>query len=270
MGEVHLSGDQRSSTVAFPPRTDVLGVPISMTSYAQMLALVDRRPRDRATVVAVCNVHSVMSARRDPALWDAIASADVSTTDGVPLVWYVRATVRPEQTRVYGPDLMRAALPHGVDRGWRHYLYGTTDETLDRLQSAIDADAPGAVVAGRTAPPFRPLTQAEEDTVVADVRASGADILWVSLGMPRQELFMQQVAHRLPGVMLIGVGAAFDLLSGTVPQAPAWLQRIGMEWLFRLWQEPRRLWRRYLLNNPQFAVLAVRDVLRHRFARPTS
>lgn len=265
MADVDLAGG-RPSAAAFPPQTDVLGVPISMTSYEQVLGLVERRPRDSATVVTVCNVHSVMTARRDPALMDAIASADVATTDGVPLVWYVRATARPDQTRVYGPDLMRAALPHGVDRGWRHYLYGTTEATLDRLVAAIAADAPGAQVVGRTAPPFRPLTADEEDAVVADILSSRPDIVWVGLGMPRQELFMHGIARRLPGVVLVGVGAAFDLLSGTVPQAPAWLQRMGLEWLFRLWQEPRRLWRRYLVNNPAFAALALRQVVRHRSA----
>ena len=197
-----------------------------------------------------------MSARRDAALYDAISQADIATSDGVPLVWLLRLTSRPGQTRVYGPDLMKLALQSGVERGWRHYLYGTTPPTLDRLRSAIARFAPGAVVVGQMAPPFRDLTPAETDDVVAELAASNADIIWVGLGMPRQEKWMHQIAPRLPGKTLVGVGAAFDLLSGTVPQAPPLLQRAGLEWAFRLWQEPRRLWRRYVLNNPMYLVLA--------------
>ena len=126
---------------------------------------------------------------------------------------------------------------------------------------------PGARIAGASAPPFRDLTPAEEEQLVDELRASGADIVWVGLGMPRQELFMRRMAERLPGITLIGVGAAFDLLSGTVPQAPAWLQRVGLEWLFRLAQEPRRLWRRYIVNNPAYLVLGSWQVLRDRARR---
>ena len=202
------------------PKTAIAGVPISSTSYEEVLEVIGRRPADRALVIAVCNVHSVMSARRDAALYDAISQADIATSDGVPLVWLLRLTGRPGQTRVYGPDLMKLALQSGVARGWRHYLYGTTPPTLDRLRSAITRFAPGAVVVGQMAPPFRDLTPAETDAVVAELAASNADIVWVGLGMPRQEKWMHQIAPRLPGKTLVGVGAAFDLLSGTVPQAP--------------------------------------------------
>jgi N-acetylglucosaminyldiphosphoundecaprenol N-acetyl-beta-D-mannosaminyltransferase len=248
-------------------RIDVLGMPVSATSYTEVVDLIGCRPTDRAYVVAVCNVHSVMSARRDPQLRAAIIRADLATSDGMPLVWYLRLMGRAEQTRVYGPDLMRVSLRAGVARGWTHYLYGTTETTLDRLEEGIASYAPGARIAGRYAPPYRPLSRPEEDAVVADITSSGADIVWVGLGMPRQELFMHRIAPRLPGVALIGVGAAFDLISGTIPQAPPWLQRMGLEWLFRLWQEPRRLWRRYIINNPLFAVVAASQIIRYRVQR---
>ena len=246
------------------PKTAIAGVPISSTSYEEVLEVIGRRPVDRALVIAVCNVHSVMSARRDAALYDAISQADIATSDGVPLVWLLRLTGRPGQARVYGPDLMKLALQSGVARGWRHYLYGTTPPTLDRLRSAITRFAPGAVVVGQMAPPFRDLTPAETDAVVAELAASNADIVWIGLGMPRQEKWMHQIAPRLPGKALVGVGAAFDLLSGTVPQAPPGLQRVGLEWAFRLWQEPRRLWRRYVLNNPLYLMLAAHQLIRYR------
>lgn len=246
-----------------PAKSLVVGTPISMTSYGEVLRLIDSRPRDQATVVAVCNVHSVMTARRNPAVAQALRSATVATPDGMPLVWVLRATANRGQRRVYGPDLMRAALPYGTDRGWRHYLFGGTSERLERLRGAIQNIAPGANIVGAYAPPFRPLTGDEERTVIADIVRTRADVVWVGIGMPKQELWMDSVRDRLPGTALIGVGAAFDLLSGTVRPAPAWMQRVGLEWLYRLTQEPRRLWRRYLWNNPAFALLALRQVVAH-------
>lgn len=253
-----------STLVGFPPRVPVVGTPISLTSYGEVLELLDARPADRATVVAICNVHSVMTARKEPQVARALAEADLATPDGMPLVWALRKLARPEQTRVYGPDLMRAALPHGVERGWRHYLYGATPDTLHRLQQACEELAPGVRIVGAHAPPFRPETAEERAAVLAHIRASGADLVWVGVGMPKQELWMHEVAPALPGVALLGVGAAFDLLSGVVPQAPAWLQDRGLEWAFRLAQEPRRLWRRYLVNNPQFVVALARQMVAGR------
>jgi len=252
-----------SETPAWPPKVNVVGTPISTTTYDEVLALLDRRARDRAVVVAVCNVHSVMTARRDAQLARALRTATIATPDGVPLVWALRAMGHRRQTRVYGPDLMRAALPYGVERGWRHYLYGGTPERLERLRSEVERIAPGAQIVGSHAPPFRPLTPAEEQREIEDIRNSQADLVWVGIGMPKQEKWMESVRARLPGVALLGVGAAFDLLSGTVPQAPAWMQRVGLEWLYRLRQEPRRLWRRYLINNPMYLVLLFGQLLTH-------
>jgi N-acetylglucosaminyldiphosphoundecaprenol N-acetyl-beta-D-mannosaminyltransferase len=247
-----------------PPKAPVVSTPISLTSYAEVLDLIDRRPADRALTIAFCNVHSVMTARRDPNVAGVLARMDVATSDGMPLVWMLRRLARAEQGRVYGPDLMEAALPHGVERGWKHYFYGASLETLQRLHRAAERLAPGVQIVGLHAPPYRELTPAEEDAIVADIRASGADVVWVGLGMPKQELWVDRMRDRLPGVALLAVGAAFDLLSGTVKQAPDWMQDRGLEWLYRLAKEPRRLWRRYLYNNPAFAVLVARDLLRQR------
>lgn len=251
-------------TGSLPQKMEIVGVPISLTNYGEVIEIIGRRPSDRPLAIAVCNVHSVMSARRDAALHQAISRADIATSDGVPLVWMMRLTGRPEQTRVYGPDLMQLALQKGVERGWRHYLYGATPATLEQLKCAIARFAPGAEIAGAMAPPFRDLTPAETDEVVAELCASKADIVWVGLGMPKQEKWIHQIAARLPGQALVGVGAAFDLLSGTVRQAPPALQRAGLEWAFRLWQEPRRLWRRYVLNNPLYLILAGAQLIRYR------
>ena len=257
--------DLVSSTTmdGLPPKMAILGLPISLTSYDEVLDIIGRRPPDRPLAIAVCNVHSVMSARRDRALHQAISRADIATSDGVPLVWMARLIARPDQARVYGPDLMRLALQSGVGQGWRHFFYGATPATLERLRKSIARFAPGAEIVGAMAPPFRELTPLETDEVVGRIRASRADVVWVGLGMPKQEKWIGAIAPRLPGQALVGVGAAFDLLSGTVRQAPPALQKIGLEWAFRLWQEPRRLWRRYVLNNPLYLVLAVAQLARH-------
>jgi N-acetylglucosaminyldiphosphoundecaprenol N-acetyl-beta-D-mannosaminyltransferase len=256
--------EQPGDTGRVHAKVAVLGTGISTVSYDDVLKAMDHAPRDRAQVFAFCNVHSVMTARRDEAVRRALRDATLTTPDGMPLVWVLRRRGRPEQSRVYGPDLMELALPHGVSRGWRHFLFGANDDTLDRLTASAKRLAPEVEIVGRFAPPYRPLTPAEDEEIVARIRDSGADQVWVGLGMPKQELWMQRVRDRLPGTTLLGVGAAFDLLSGTVPQAPDWLQDRGLEWAYRLWREPRRLWRRYLFNNPAFAVLATAEVVRLR------
>lgn len=234
---------------------EVLGTTLHTTSYEEVLDVLDHPVEGPARLLAFCNVHSVMTARRERDVRHALDAMDLACPDGMPLVWSLRRRGHPDQARVYGPDLMEHALRAGVANGWRHYLFGADEATLERLRAAADRIAPGVEIVGWHAPPFRPLTSAEEDAVVADVRRSGAQLVWVGLGMPKQELWMHHIHERLPGVTLLGVGAAFDLLSGTIPQAPDWLQERGLEWAYRLWREPRRLWRRYLYNNPGFVVL---------------
>jgi N-acetylglucosaminyldiphosphoundecaprenol N-acetyl-beta-D-mannosaminyltransferase len=246
-------------------RVAILGSPIAASSYDHVLRVLEQPASGpRARTLAFCNVHSVMTARRDRELARVLADADLANPDGMPLVWVLRRRGHPGQPRVYGPDLMEQALPHGVPLGWTHFLFGANEDTLDRLAASAEELAPGVRIVGRFAPPYRPLTPEEDDDVVARIRESGAELVWVGLGLPKQELWMDRVRDRLPGVTLLGVGAAFDLLSGTVPQAPDWIQDRGLEWAYRLWREPRRLWRRYLVNNPLFAVLATLEVLRAR------
>ncbi len=249
------------------PKHDILGTPISATSYAEVMELLRHPLPDRARMVAFCNVHSVMSARTDHALHDALTAMDLATPDGMPLVWTLRASGVDDQQRVYGPDLMEMAIPWGVQHGLKHYLYGASPQTLERLQARLAADFPDAQVVGAHSPPYRALTDAEETAVLQQIRASGADVVWVGLGMPKQELWIHRVAPQLPGVSLMAVGAAFDFLGGVVAQAPDWVQRIGMEWLYRLVKEPRRLWRRYVLNNPLFVVLILRQLAQARRGR---
>ncbi|MCP3995506.1 MAG: WecB/TagA/CpsF family glycosyltransferase [bacterium] len=251
--------------MGFPEKASVVGVPISITSYDDVIEKLTNRPSDTATVVAVCNVHSVMSARRNPALKEAISQAEIATPDGVPIVWGLKAMANRDQARVYGPELMRKAFVENV--GWKHYLYGSTPETLALLQARLEEIAPEAEIVGVFSPPFREMTVDESDAAMEAIRSSGADVVWVGLGMPKQELWMHRIRPELPGIALLGVGAAFDFLAGTVKQAPAWMQSAGLEWLFRLIQEPRRLWRRYIWNNPAYAFLLTLQVVGHKLRR---
>jgi len=235
-----------------PASRHILGMRVDATSYRaatrQILAWA-RAPRGRR--VCVANVHMVMEAHGDAAFRGLVNGADLVTPDGVPLVWALRLFGVDDATRVYGPTLMlhvcRAAARAGVPIA----LYGGTEESLDAVVDTLTDRFPGLEVACRIAPPFRPLTPAEDATYTAALRDSGARILFVGIGCPKQERWMAAHQARLPAVML-GVGAAFDFHAGRVRQAPGWLQAAGLEWLFRVCMEPRRLWRRYATHNPAF------------------
>lgn len=237
-------------------RVDVLGVPVSVCTYEsatrEILALASQ---GRSAAVAACPVHLVMCARRDAGLRAALAKFALVTPDGQPVRWAVNALGgKSLRERVYGPDLMfevcLAAAAHDVSV----YLYGSTEEILARLQANLSSLIPGLRIAGSYAPPFRLLTPDEDRAVTANINASGAGICFVALGCPRQEQWAAAHLGRVHSVMLC-VGAAFALHAGVSARAPRWMQDRGLEWLFRLMREPRRLWGRYILNNPQFLLL---------------
>ncbi len=216
-----------------------------------MSAVEARTPK----AVSTCTVYTVMSAREDAQAMRALHSADLVTPDGMPLVWLGRLWGSSEVSRVYGPDLFRAMAAEGAKRGHRHYLYGGAPETVERLAAVLAEQYPGLVIAGGVSPPFRPLTPEEDAEHIRAINAAAPDVLWVGLGSPKQDIWM--AAHRaaLDVPVMVGVGAAFDFLSGDKRQAPRWVQRAGLEWLYRLLQEPRRLARRYLLYNPLFVLM---------------
>lgn len=217
----------------------------------------------RAVVAA--NVHVVMTAHDDPGYRAAVAAADLVVPDGVPLVWTLRGLGVAAAGRVYGPELMLRVAAEAARRGIPVGLYGSTDAVLDGVVAALRRRDPALAIPLVHSPPFRPLDEGEAAEVRARIAASGARIVFVGLGCPRQERWMAAERGRLPAVML-GVGAAFDFIAGRTPQAPAALQRAGMEWAFRLATEPRRLWRRYLVHNPRFAARAALQVARARAA----
>jgi N-acetylglucosaminyldiphosphoundecaprenol N-acetyl-beta-D-mannosaminyltransferase len=247
------------TTIAAQPRVDVLGVHVSAVSMGDAVAEIGRWVADQERhYVCVTGVHGVMESRRDEALRRIHNESGLTTPDGMPLVWCARAAGFDGVTRVYGPDLVLAVCEAGLAHGWRHFFYGGGPGVAEQLAERLAERFPGLAVAGTWCPPFRELTAEEADEVVARVDGSGADIVWVGLSTPKQERWMAAFRPRLAAPVLVGVGAAFDFHAGRVRQAPAFLQRAGLEWAFRLAMEPRRLWRRYLRNNPAFVAAIVR------------
>ena len=238
-----------------PPRVDVLGVGVSCltldTTVEEVAGWVDRGEH---RYVCVTGVHGVMECQRDPQLLEIHNQSGLTTPDGMPMVWSARWAGRREVSRVYGPDLMLAILPRAVERGWSSFFYGGGPATAELLADRLTSLFPGLKVAGTATPPFRPLTPREDADIVQVINDSGAQLVWVGLSTPKQERWMAEHVGKLRANALFGVGAAFDLLAGTIPQAPRWMQRSGLEWAYRLGREPRRLWRRYLRNNPAFVL----------------
>lgn len=202
--------------------------------------------------VCVTGVHGIMEGLDNAAIRTAHNRADLCVPDGMPISWIGWLKGHRQMDRVYGPDLMDAVLRHGIPLGWRHYFYGGKPGVADQLSHHLQDQLPGLRIAGTWCPPFRPLNPAEEQELHDAITAAQPDCLWVGLSTPKQELFMADWHDRLPVKVMFGVGAAFDYLSGNLRRPPRWIQRIGMEWLFRLCLEPRRLAPRYLRNNPRF------------------
>jgi N-acetylglucosaminyldiphosphoundecaprenol N-acetyl-beta-D-mannosaminyltransferase len=258
--------------IADPRSADLLGTPISLVDYDAVIDWIDTMiAAGRRGYVCVAPVHTVMAAREDPELRAAVAGASLTVPDGKPLVWALNALGQDLKDRVYGPDLMARYCEHAARTGARIYLYGGRDEdALALLATNLVSRFPGVRIAGRHVPPFRPLTGPEQDAVAEEINRSGADVVWVGIGVPKQEKWMAAMRSRLSAPVLVGVGAAFDFHAGLVRQAPPWMQRAGLEWAFRTAMEPGRLWRRYARYNPRFVAGFARQYARHRARRGAS
>lgn len=236
-------------------RVNVLGVGVSVlnehTALAAIASALEKRTKG---CVCVTGVHGVMEAQADAELRGILNHSFLNTPDGMPLVWLGKLQGFAEMDRVYGPDLMLAVCEFTRDKNYTHFLYGGAAGVATELKQRFEQKFPGIKIVGTHTPPFRPLTPDEESELVKRVNSLKPDILWVSLSTPKQEKFMALFAGRFDTTLLFGVGAAFDFHAGRVRQAPRWIQRSGLEWLFRLCTEPRRLWKRYIRNNPIFIV----------------
>jgi N-acetylglucosaminyldiphosphoundecaprenol N-acetyl-beta-D-mannosaminyltransferase len=244
---------------------EILGVRVDVSTYEEAASWILRWARARRSCYVCCApVSLIMQARRSRKDHDVLRQAALVTADGMPLVWMLRAMGVKKATRVYGPELTPLLLDVAAGTGISVGFLGGTREVLDRLREIVQRRFPGLNVGYAEAPPFRQATPGEDERLTHAIQASGVRILFVGLGNPKQERWMHARLGRIDAVM-IGVGAAFDFLAGAKAQAPRWMQRAGLEWLFRLCHEPRRLWRRYLFNNPAFAALAISQLLRDRF-----
>ena len=241
------------------PTCNIMGVDVAVTNMSAALDLLrDNLERWRGGYICVANVHTTVTAHGDES-YRAVQNGSVMVLpDGGPLSKYSRAHGFPQAQRVTGPDLMREVLAQSAENGWTHYFYGSTPETLAKLRAVLAERYPGAKVVGMYSPPFRALTPGEDEADVARINAAAPDFVWVGLGAPKQERWMAAHAGRVHALML-GVGAAFDYEAGNIQRAPGWMQRHNLEWLYRLLQDPARLFGRYFSTNLRFLLWAARQ-----------
>ncbi|AKC86799.1 WecB/TagA/CpsF family glycosyltransferase [Pseudoxanthomonas suwonensis] len=242
-------------------KVDVIGAPINLFDWEGVITKISEWAELRQSkVVCICNAHSLVTAKRSLSFARIIRRADLATPDGMPVAWMLGFMTGNRPKRISGPDLMLRYCRHAAASEQSIYLYGGSQATLDSLVVALQRQFPGLIIAGFYSPPFRELTTEEADAVVDAINSSGANVVWVGLGCPKQELWMSENYGRVNAVM-IGVGAAFDYHAGTLRRAPVWMQNCGLEWLYRLANEPRRLWKRYLVTNTLFIWYSARQLL---------
>lgn len=254
-------------------RLKILGAGYSLLLRERVLeSILQDALAGRPGYVCVSNVHTTMTGFFDPIYQQALNESSYTVPDGVPIVWAMNALGASDffggesQDRVRGPSMMKTLCDIGRAHGLKHYLYGASEKTLALLQAHLHATYPGIQIVGAESPPFRPLSEQEMIDAADRINKSGAQIVWIGLGAPKQERWCFEQRHRVKPVMM-AIGAAFDLLPGIVPEAPPLMQKFALEWLYRLWREPRRLWKRYIFNNPAFIVLITAQILANRLFR---
>lgn len=240
---------------------NILGVKVSAIDMSMAIEMIDHWIKNReSNYVCVRDVHGVIACQDDDSFRRIHAEAGMVTPDGMPLVWMSHLLGYRKVDRVSGADLMAAACEQSVAKGHSHYLLGGMPGIADQLSTKLAERYPGIRIAGTHCPPYRDPSDAEDRRIVETINQAEADIVWVGLGSPKQERWMAEHVGRIDAPVMLGVGAAFDFLNGTIDRAPYWMQRSGLEWLYRLIKEPRRLWRRYILTTPRFIPLALMQI----------
>lgn len=242
------------------PRVRVIGVPISAANMTTALSVIEEGLSDgdaRGSYICVSNVHTTVMAHDDPAYLEVQSESFLTLPDGKPLSM-AGAKLVPSMARVTGPDLMREVFSDARFAGCSHYFYGNTEENVGKLVEALRASYPDLDIAGWEPSVFRSMSEAEEDGLCARIEDSGADFAWIGLGAPRQEEFCHRNSGKTSALM-VGVGGAFNILAGITPEAPRWMQDLSLEWLYRLIQEPRRLFKRYAITNTRFMYLLKKE-----------
>lgn len=234
-------------------RANLLGVGISAIAMREALRRSEQLLQQRRKgYICVTGVHGIMEAQRDAGFRAILNRSFLCTPDGMPTVWVGRMQGHRRMGRVYGPDFMLEMCRMSPGRGYRHFLCGGNPGVAEKLKRRLESRIPGLCIVGTFTPPFRALTSAEDREFIATVAELRPDVIWVGLSTPKQERFMASMIERLDTCLMVGVGAAFDIHAGLLPDAPLWMKSAGLQWLHRLIKEPRRLWRRYLTNNPRF------------------
>lgn len=240
----------------------ILNVGISAIDMDDACWLIEEAiSRRQKRYICVCPVSTIMECKKNEKVIQCVNSADLVTPDGMAVVWLGRMQGHKNIRRVYGPELMERVCAISAKNGYKNYLYGSTQEVLGKLKERLIKRYPGLIISGMFSPPFRQLSNDEDSKIVEEINNNAPDIIWVGLGSPKQDLWMYEHRDRINAAVMIGVGAAFDFLAGTKLQAPRWIRESGLEWLFRLLTEPKRLWRRYLINNSLFIYYVAKDYL---------
>ncbi len=256
------------SLAAGAPTRTLLGVSVSMIDYDGAIALMDELVDTRGRgYVCAAPVHALMVAQDDPEMREALAASTLVVPDGMPLVWAANLLGESLDDRVYGPELMLRYSDRCAERGHRVWLYGGRDQgSLVQLALSMRRRHPGIKIVGGYSPPFRPLNHEEEELVVQQINEARPDVLWVGIGVPKQEKWMARMRDRLEVPVMCGVGAAFDFHAGRISMAPSWMQDRGLEWIYRIVQEPKRLLPRYLYTNPRFVLAFARQYIAQKRA----
>ena len=230
----------------------VCGFKVNIVQIPEIIAFIEERIKERkSSYIVTTNANTIVLGKKDPRIRQAVNSGDLSIADGFSLVFCSRVYGQPLKRRAYGPELMLQFLKIAEEKGYSNFFYGSTDETLTQLVKGLKEKFPRLEIAGCYSPPFSSSVQSDEKELQV-INKSGADVVWVGLGGVKQERWMYEHKGRVNIPVMVGVGAAFDFLAGTKPQAPRWMRESGLEWLFRLGTEPKRLWHRYLVNNTLF------------------
>lgn len=244
-------------TLPILSRVNILGIQISAINMGQALQAFEAWIETRAqTYVCVTPAHGVMDGQKQPGLRKIFNESGLTTPDGMAIVWLLKLAGHQHVSRVYGPELMLAVCQLSLTKGYTHYLFGGNPQVPEQLAQSLETQFPGIKIVGTYSPPFHPLTTEEDEKIIQAINETHPDIVWVGLSTPKQEWWMAEHLGKIKAPVMVGVGAAFDFLSGNKRQAPKWMQKNGLEWLFRLSTEPRRLWRRYI-RYPIFVLLVI-------------
>jgi N-acetylglucosaminyldiphosphoundecaprenol N-acetyl-beta-D-mannosaminyltransferase len=245
------------------PYLTILGANINLVQIQDVADCVSAWivKKEYSNYIVIANANDIVASKKDVRVMESMNNSSLTVPDGISLVLYARISGKYLRKRVYGPDLMLELLKSSESMGYSHFFYGATQETLNQLTGNLRRKFPGLKVVGMYAPPFSALNRQENERIAAFINNASPDFLWIGLGCPKQQLWMYENRDKIHVPVMIGVGAAFDFLAGTKPQAPQWLRDNGFEWLFRLIIEPKRMWRRYLIDYPLFVYFIILDLL---------